>query len=189
MTDLRSPLVAKILAANPSAYQALVVRGGTPALADDLLGGISAGDLVTVPGKTHAANAMFAGLWLWHDGLDESHRIAQKSSGDRAADATLAFWHAIMHRREGDFSNSKYWYAQAGAHPVIAILANQVGSLVNHLPASKGLLRISVSGWNAPALVDLVEAVEENPGDPDHQAAVELQRLEWRVLFDYCARG
>ena len=51
---------------------------------------------------------MLAGLWLWHDALEESHAIAQAiitSSG--------SLWHAILHRREGDYSNAKYWYERA----------------------------------------------------------------------------
>ena len=38
------------------------------------------------------------------------------------------------------------------------------------------------------AFVDLVEAVHRKPEDARFQAAVALQRLEWRLLFDYCMR-
>lgn len=46
-----------------------------------------------------------------------AHTIVQGHEGDRTAD-----WiHAVLHKIEGDASNSRYWYRQAGrtfeAHP------------------------------------------------------------------------
>src|SRR4051812_26277454 len=58
------------------------------------------------------ARAAMAGLWLYHDVLAESHSISQELHSP-----TGSFWHAIMHRREGDFSNAKYWYARCRHHP------------------------------------------------------------------------
>lgn len=54
-----------------------------------------------------------AGLWLYVDELERSHEISQNLPSPLGS-----LWHAIMHRREGDFSNSKYWYRQAGTHPL-----------------------------------------------------------------------
>jgi hypothetical protein len=180
MPDARSPLTTEIINANPRAYEALVVEGGTSALATKLLEHIQPEQLITAPAN---AKGMLAGLWLWHDGLEESHRISQAMD-----DSTGSFWHAIMHRREGDFSNSKYWYARAAGHPALTILAGQAGAMVNAMPADKHLLRLVVGGWNPNALVDLIESVHENPNDPLRSSAVQLQHLEWRILFEHCAR-
>ena len=57
-------------------------------------------------------DACRAGLLLWNDDLEASHHIAQNIE-----DATGSFWHAIMHRREGDAANSNYWWRKTGAHP------------------------------------------------------------------------
>src|SRR5437868_2895832 len=46
------------------------------------------------------ANGCLAGLWLYHDYLDESHRISQEIETQ-----TGSYWHGLMHRREPDFSN------------------------------------------------------------------------------------
>jgi hypothetical protein len=56
---------------------------------------------------------LMAGALLYVDDLEQSHELAQ---GIHSPIGSL--WHAVMHRREGDFENSKYWYRQAGWHPL-----------------------------------------------------------------------
>src|SRR4029079_11488334 len=65
-----------------------------------------------------------AGLWLAFDFLDESHAISQDLET-----AGGSFWHAIMHRREPDASNSKYWWRRVGEHPVFASLTEAAARL------------------------------------------------------------
>ena len=50
-------------------------------------------------------------LGLWHDGKgdwDKAHECAQEQE-----DAEGSWVHAYLHRKEGDHSNARYWYAQA----------------------------------------------------------------------------
>ena len=51
-----------------------------------------------------------AALWYGARGdWDKAHRIVQDENGSDAA------WvHAWLHRVEGDLSNARYWYGQAG---------------------------------------------------------------------------
>src|SRR5262249_40398230 len=51
------------------------------------------------------AAACRAGLWLYHDFIDESHSISQEIQTP-----TGSYWHGLMHRREPDYGNSKYWF-------------------------------------------------------------------------------
>lgn len=63
------------------------------------------------PGKKDAELALKAALLLWNDDLDGCHKIAQDLS-----DASGGYLHAVMHRREPDYSNSKYWFRKVGDH-------------------------------------------------------------------------
>ena len=60
------------------------------------------------------ANLVKAALYLQLGCLEECHKIAQQ-----VTTPTGSYWHGIMHRHEGDISNSKYWYARVGRHPVL----------------------------------------------------------------------
>ena len=183
-----SPLAKTILEKNPSAYTKLVVPEPAPPETITLLKNVTPQQLLSAPEKSPPyAQAVLAGLWLWHDGLDECHGIVQQST-DPATTPTYSFWHAIMHRREGDFSNSKYWYARASSHPLLPSLQAQATPIVNRAPADKMLLRLISSGWNPNAFVDFVESVHDDVRNPLHEIAVEIQRIEWLALFDHCAR-
>jgi hypothetical protein len=182
MSDAWPPRIRETLDANSDAYAELVPRGGTPSRAGNVLANLSTDQLFDRPVTSRVdADGALAGLWLWLDGLDESHQIVQP-----AQSGTLAFWHAIMHRREGDFWNSKYWYARCRNHPAIAELGPAAREL---LGADSPVLQHVLDGdhWDADGFVDLVERVHAKPaGDALRQAAVKLQRLEWERLFASC---
>lgn len=184
-TDILSPRAGEVLNLNPSTYQRLVIHGPGDAQAKRLLDELSPKDVFTQNStkSDEDRKSVLAGLWLLHDWLDQSHTISQSIHS-----VTGSFWHAIMHRREGDFSNSKYWYARAAGHPAFQTVAAQATSLVHQVPADKTLLRLIGNGWNPDALVDLVEAVHDDQADARHSLAVQLQRLEWKVLWEFCAR-
>ena len=184
-TDPLSPLGRKLLKLDPHAYGELVPRGSGNGVARDLLDSTQPGDLIAGKVASHDdARAMLAGLWLYFDFLDESHTISQSLSSE-----TGSFWHAIIHRREGDFSNSKYWYARCQDHPSLPVMGAAAAKAVNAMPADKSLLRLVATGWNPNAFVELVQAVHDRPSDPRHALAVALQRMEWQVLFDHCTRA
>ena len=48
-----------------------------------------------------------AGLWLYIGDWERAHDICQID------EAATAGWHAVIHRREGDFSNALYWHRRA----------------------------------------------------------------------------
>ena len=114
-----------------------------------------------------------AGLWLYVDDLDRSHRLSQ-----RLDSPTGAFWHAIMHRREGDFSNSKHWFRRTGHHPVMSRISVAGGS------AGAGT---TIGEYEPFAFVDRVQRACAAGGDGrDWPDLVAMQRREWRALFEWC---
>jgi hypothetical protein len=128
------------------------------------------------------ARACLAGMWLAYDFLDESHRISQELETREGA-----YWHGIMHRREGDFSNSKYWFRRVGEHPIHADLHDGALRLAKKLSATA---RFAGDRWSAERFVDLCQqAIQAGAGEPDGPAMNFCRRvadLEWRLLFDYC---
>jgi len=185
-TDDLSPFARQILSVDiENSYRRLVVRGDGNTEANALLSSATPNQLLSGPLRSEDdANVMLAGLWLWHDWLSESHTISQSLNS-----STGSFWHAVMHRREGDFSNSKYWYARCQNHPILQQMANNATQILHSLPADKAYLRLMSGGWNPNAFVDLVESVEEDEKNPKHATAISLQQLEWRLLFDHCTRA
>lgn len=105
-----------------------------------------------------------SGLWLLAGDLDRSHTISQ---GIESADGS--FWHAIMHRREGDFGNSKYWFRRVGKHPVLDQLA-----------------QLSEGAYEDPfEFVDACSRVLRSD-DELSQRCRRAQWLEWQALMAHC---
>lgn len=185
--DPLSTAARRVLRINKDhAYTALVLPSfvSGPAEAYELLDTLSpAGLFDGNVADPHAAACVHAGLWLWHDFSEAAHRIAQVIETPAGA-----FWHALLHRREGDFANAKYWYAQCRGHVSLATIGAQVADLLRDAPADKTLLKLALDGWSGAAFVDLVETVHARPNDPRHGLAVVLQQIEWRLLFDQCVR-
>ena len=186
-----SSLASEILATNPGAYERLVTASASQGAGGghDAVGKLeriaSSSELFARPVQSRQdADAALAGLWLWHDELDRSHTISQGIASE-----TGSFWHAIMHRREGDFSNAKYWYARCRHHPVLADVPLLAESTLLSQPGMKAAERWLRSGWDAEGFVDLVRDVHQRPADPRYPVAVRLQQLEWRALFAHCARA
>ncbi len=62
-------------------------------------------EALLAPHRVHdrdMARCCLAGLWLYHNFLDESHALSQD-----IATPTGSYWHGLMHRREPDFWNPK----------------------------------------------------------------------------------
>lgn len=135
-------------------------------------------------GDPSMADACRAAVWLYHDYIDVSHTISQKIDT-----ATGSYWHGIMHRREPDYSNSKYWFRRVGDHPVFPALcqtASELAANTGDLPEGARLL-VTQSEWDPVAFIDLCDAAHSgNP--PAVNLCREIQQREWELLFDYSYR-
>ncbi|MCS7060531.1 MAG: hypothetical protein RMN25_05130 [Anaerolineae bacterium] len=118
------------------------------------------------------SDALKAGLLLWNDDLDASHRLSQQINTP-----TGSYWHAIMHRREPDYWNSKYWFHQTGRHPALAEVGRRASRLLDDVAW------LHNSRYDPFAFVDACEAAAQ--GGSDTTALQAFQQLEIKVLIEY----
>ncbi len=130
--------------------------------------------------KAGSPSGAMAGMWLYFSCFDEAHHEAQE---DSSAEGSL--WHAIVHRQEPDSGNSAYWFRKAGAHPIFNELVKESLEIVARHPEAE--FRPSAR-WDPFGFILFCERARQQPGSPSEQAALEIQRAEWQLLFDYCAR-
>lgn len=141
---------------------------------DDLAGGRPIRD-------REMADACLAGIWLLYNFLDESHEISQNLPS-----ISGSYWHGIMHRREPDYGNAKYWFRRVGRHPIMQDLAAEAAQIVSGgtLDAATRFLAAGTD-WDPLAMVDGCEAVARGRTE-NKDILIRTAAAEWRLLFDYC---
>lgn len=133
------------------------------------------------------AIAFKAGLLQFHDDLSVSHNASVSIEGKgthRAGD----YWHAIMHRREPDYSNSKYWFRNVGQHPIFPLLGEYCGRLSSQTDDAEiadwsTRLQQGRQGWNPMTFVDLCQSAARTQGIL-RTFAEQLQRREMWLLLE-----
>lgn len=120
-----------------------------------------------------------AALWLLAGELDRSHTVSQSFDN-----ADGSYWHAIMHRREGDFWNSKYWFRRVGQHPVLSELAQVVSTRSSEvqLTESAACAELQSAQTVAFKLVDCCQLAQS--AKPEWTEQLELICWwEWQLLY------
>lgn len=145
-------------------FERYTIAGPTTEL-ETRLRGLATDDLF--PGKienSEMASCCLSGLLLLHNFLELSHSISQEIHTCEGS-----FWHGIMHRLEGDFWNSKYWYRKVGPHPVFAEMSDD-------------------GVWDPFEFVDQCEQAQQAGGSVAEQVQ-QTAVAEWKTLFEYCFRN
>lgn len=135
--------------------------------------------------------AVKAGLYLLNESLDKSHDIAQEITN-----ATGSYWHGLMHRMEGDYSNAKYWFNDVGHHPVFSSLIacvrdylsiKDLADLDNEALRQKLEVLITSPVWNPCVFIDVVELQVSLVQNPTVDSWLRhIQRYEMQLLLQYC---
>jgi hypothetical protein len=131
--------------------------------------------------EASAPEAPMAGLWLYLSCFEEAHQLI-----DDPKTTEGELWHAILHRQEPDSGNSAYWFRQAGSHAVFPKIAAAAADVLDRIPEAE--FRTSRREWDPYALIAFCERARTQPGTAQEQAAMEIQRAEWQILFDHSAR-
>jgi hypothetical protein len=132
----------------------------------DLADAISSISINQWPDVSAAGRALLkSGLWLLAGDLNRSHDISQAIDSPEGS-----FLHGIMHRREGDFGNAKYWFRQVGKHPVIDELVSRDDDV-----------------YRSPGhFVDACQQSLEQSDQAKLRSCQHQQWIEWVLLMRYC---
>lgn len=134
-----------------------------------------------------AAAAYKAALHLWNDSLAAAHDLVE-----HLATPTGAAIHGIMHRREGDYDNAKYWFHRAGEHPAYHGLQARAAAYLRESggvsgPIQDALSKIATQGsWNPYLFVNAVAIQEARLGEEEAgEQLAYVQQLELEAFMWY----
>jgi hypothetical protein len=75
-------------------------------------------------------------------------------------------------------------FRQAGQHPILSELAHEAAKILRRIPEAE----FRTGHWDPFAFIAFCDRARSQPGSAQELAAMEIQRAEWQLLFDYSAR-
>jgi hypothetical protein len=127
-----------------------------------------------LPARPQMLGLLRGGLLYALDDLDGCHAFFQEAPGDLGG-----YWHAMMHRREGDFENARYWYRRAGRLPFFDALHHEVAAFSSDMAKQ--------DTWS-PYLLTLQCEQHRFGAEDERHELVRLQKAEFEIAFDYTWR-
>lgn len=133
-------------------------------------------------GECDTRSLLEAATLLYHDHHDDAHDLVQ----DLACQEGVLI-HAILHRREPDYWNAKYWFRRISDHPIYRCLTNRLQALPASAAAQTWLPKLSLADTFDP--IAMVDACEEVSGQGENARDTiflrEVQQLEFECLVEF----
>jgi len=130
--------------------------------------------------NSEMAQAARAGLILAAGGWDDAHRIVQEMETPEAQ-----YWHGIVHRREPDSSNAKYWFRRVRHHVIMDELLRMVTR--SYGSDAQVVQQVTKSGrWDPFQFIDMCMACHEGSQREFLPILLDIQQKEITALLDYC---
>ncbi|TVX98303.1 hypothetical protein [Cohnella terricola] len=140
-----------------------------------------------LPDGLSSLQAYQAALHLWNDSLEAAHELVQELDTP-----TGMLLHGIIHRREGDYDNAKYWFHRTGNHPAYHGLQARAAAFLRQHEGVRGPLEqaldniVTQGSWNPYLFVNAVEIQENQVGEDNARYPLEyLQQLELEAVLRF----
>lgn len=129
-----------------------------------------------------SARCCLSALWLLHNFLDESHSLSQEIETTDGS-----YWHGIMHRREPDYGNGKYWFRRVGQHGIFPELLARAKELITAEGTQDAIAReiAAANAWDPYRFIDWCEQIARGKAK-QQTLAQRIAQAEWELLFEAC---
>jgi hypothetical protein len=125
-------------------------------------------------GAPQAFEVVRGGLLYALDDLAGCHEFFQNTASD-----LVGYWHGMMHRREADFDNARYWFRRAGTLPFFPALHGRASEISTDMEKQYS--------WDPYLFTGNCEQ-HRFGADSEEGDLARLQRAEFDVVFDYSWR-